>query len=64
MASTSMQGMTIGFDIYRKAPDKYMMKIGAGDMVFQQMAYDGVTAKLVSQWVAKIKPSRAKNWKQ
>lgn len=48
MASTSMQGMTIGFDIYRKAPDKYMMKIGAGDMVFQQMAYDGVTAKLVS----------------
>lgn len=48
MASTSMQGMTIGFDIYRKAPDKYMMKIGAGDMVFQQMAYDGTTAKLVS----------------
>lgn len=48
MASTSMQGMTIGFDIYRKAPNKYMMKIGAGDMVFQQMAYDGITAKMVS----------------
>jgi len=48
MASTTMQGMTIGFDIYRKAPDKYMMKIGAGDMVFQQMSYDGTTAKVVS----------------
>ncbi len=48
MASTDMQGMTIGFDIYHKAPDKYMMKIGAGDMVFQQIAYDGVTAKMVS----------------
>ncbi|MBK6962812.1 MAG: insulinase family protein [Bacteroidales bacterium] len=48
MASTSMQGMTIGFDIYRKAPDKYLMKIGAGDMVFQQIAYDGTTAKTVS----------------
>ncbi|MBK9359380.1 MAG: insulinase family protein [Bacteroidales bacterium] len=48
MASTSMQGMTIGFDIYRKAPDRYMMKIGAGDMVFQQMGYDGTTAKMIS----------------
>ncbi len=48
MASTSMQGMSIGFDIFRKAPDKYLMKIGAGEMVFQQMAYDGVTARMVS----------------
>jgi len=48
MASTSMQGMTIGIDIYRKAPDRYMMKIGAGDMVFQQMGYDGTTAKMIS----------------
>ncbi|MFH1118688.1 MAG: pitrilysin family protein [Bacteroidota bacterium] len=48
MASTTMQGMTIGFDIYRKAPDKYLLKIGAGDMVFQQIGYDGTTAKMVS----------------
>ncbi|KAF0195289.1 MAG: processing peptidase [Bacteroidetes bacterium] len=48
MASTSMQGMTIGIDIFRKAPDRYMMKIGAGDMVFQQMGYDGTTAKMIS----------------
>ncbi|MDY0104179.1 MAG: pitrilysin family protein [Lentimicrobium sp.] len=48
MATTNMQGMTIGFDIYRKAPDKYMMKVGAGEMVFQKMIYDGTNAKLVS----------------
>lgn len=47
-ATTSMQGMTIGFDIYKKAPDKYMMKIGAGDMVFQKMAYDGTNAVVFS----------------
>lgn len=48
LATTAMQGMTIGFDTYRKFPDKYMVKIGAGDMVFQQIAYDGTTAKIVS----------------
>lgn len=48
MATSSMQGMTIGFDFYRKAPDKYLMKVGAGEMVFQQIAYDGTTAKMVS----------------
>lgn len=47
-ATTSMQGMTIGFDIYRKAPDKYMMKIGAGEMVFQQIVFDGTNAHMVS----------------
>lgn len=48
MASTTMQGMTIGFDFYRKSPNKYMMKVGAGEMVFQKMVFDGTTAKLVS----------------
>lgn len=47
-ASTSMQGMVIGFDIYRKAPNKYMMKIGAGDMVFQQITFDGTSGQLFS----------------
>ncbi len=48
MASTTMQGMTLGFDFYRKAPNKYMMKIGSGDMVFQKIIFDGTTAKMVS----------------
>lgn len=47
-ATTEMQGMTIGFDIYKKAPNKYMMKVGAGDMVFQQMIFDGTNAMLNS----------------
>lgn len=47
-ATTSMQGMTIGFDIYRKAPNKYMMKVGAGEMVFQQIVFDGENALMVS----------------
>ncbi|MDY0344078.1 MAG: pitrilysin family protein [Lentimicrobium sp.] len=48
LATTSMQGMTIGFDTYRKSPDKFMVKISSGEMVFQQMGYDGTTAKIVS----------------
>ncbi len=48
MASTSMQGMTIGFDFYRKAPNLYLTKIGAGDMVFQKVVFDGKSAWAVS----------------
>ncbi|MBW6492135.1 MAG: insulinase family protein [Lentimicrobium sp.] len=48
LATTSMQGMSIGFDFYRKAPNKYLMKVGAGEMVFQKMIFDGTTAKLIS----------------
>jgi zinc protease len=47
-ATTTMQGMTIGFDIFRKAPDKYMMKIGAGDMVFQQITFNGTDGSMYS----------------
>ncbi len=47
-ATTNMQGMTIGFDIYRKAPNKYMMKLGAGEMIFQQVIYDGEEAVVKS----------------
>lgn len=43
-ATTNMQGMTIGFDIFRKAPNKYIMKLGAGDMVFQQVIFNGSEA--------------------
>lgn len=47
-ATTSMQGMAIGFDIYRKAPNKYMMKIGAGDMVFQKIIFNGTEGMMIS----------------
>ncbi len=48
MATTSMQGMTLGFDFYRKAPNKYLMQIGSGEMVLQKVAFDGSTAKISS----------------
>lgn len=47
-ASTNMQGMVIGFDVYRKAPNKYMMKVGAGDMIFQQITFNGTEGQLFS----------------
>lgn len=47
-ATTNMQGMTIGMDIFRKAPAKYMMKVSAGNTVFQQMAFNGVDELVVS----------------
>ncbi len=47
-ATTSMQGMTIGFDIYKKAPNKYMMKIGAGEMVFQKIVFNGTEGMIFS----------------
>lgn len=48
MATTNMQGMAIGFDFYRKAPNKYKMQIGAGEMIFQKITFDGTAAKLES----------------
>lgn len=48
LATTTMQGMTLGFDFYRKAPDKYLMKIAAGDMVVQKVIFDGTNAKISS----------------
>lgn len=47
-ATTNMQGMTIGFDIFRKAPNKYIMKLGTGEMVFQQVIFDGSEAVVKS----------------
>lgn len=47
-ATTNMQGMTIGFDIFRKAPNKYMMKIGAGEMIFQKIVFNGTEGLMSS----------------
>lgn len=47
-ATTNMQGMTIGMDIFRKAPAKYMMKVSAGTTVFQQIAFNGIDELVMS----------------
>lgn len=48
MATTSMQGMTLGFDFYHKAPNKYLMQVGAGEMVLQKLTFDGTHGKVSS----------------
>ena len=46
LATTSMQGMTLGFDFYHKAPNKYRMQVGAGEMIVQTLVFDGNSAKI------------------
>ena len=46
LSTTSMQGMTLGFDFYHKAPNKYRMQVGAGEMVVQTLVFDGNSAKV------------------
>ena len=48
MATTTMQGMSLGFDFYRKAPNKYLMQVGAGEMILQKVTFDGSSAKISS----------------
>lgn len=50
-AGTSMQGQTINFDTYLKAPDKMFFQVGSGAMVFATQAYNagkGVAASPMS----------------
>jgi zinc protease len=39
--NATIQGMGIEMKSYKKSPDKYMMQIGMGEMIFQKMVYDG-----------------------
>ncbi len=39
-AEASMQGQTINFDTYYKAPDKLLIQIGSGAMVFAKQIYN------------------------
>jgi zinc protease len=40
-ATAEMQGMTLTFDTYQKAPDKMRVEIGSGGTVFSEQIYDG-----------------------
>ncbi len=41
-ATTSMQGMTLSYDTYRKAPNKIKVEIGSGGMTFSKQIFDGL----------------------
>ncbi|NVO03685.1 MAG: insulinase family protein [Bacteroidetes bacterium] len=40
--TTSMQGMTVNFETFKKAPNKSKMVVGANGMIFQTVIFDGV----------------------
>jgi predicted Zn-dependent peptidase len=43
--NATIQGMGIEMKSYQKAPNKYMMQIGMGEMIFQKMVYDGIKGR-------------------
>lgn len=43
--NATIQGMGIEMKTYQKAPNKYMMQIGMGEMIFQKMVYDGIKGR-------------------
>lgn len=43
--NATIQGMGIEMKSYQKAPNKYMMQIGMGEMIFQKMVYDGLKGR-------------------
>lgn len=47
-ASATMQGMSINFDTYRKAPNKIKVEVGASGMVFSKQIFDGARGKVSS----------------
>jgi outer membrane lipoprotein-sorting protein len=40
--TTSMQGMTVSFDAYKKAPNKSKMEVSGSGMIFQTVVFDGI----------------------
>ena len=43
--NATIQGMQIEMKSYQKVPNKYMMQIGMGEMIFQKMVYDGIKGR-------------------
>ena len=46
--TSSMQGMTLAFDFFRKAPDKFMVQVSMGTNVVQKQVFDGTRGKAIS----------------
>lgn len=44
--NATIQGMGIEMKSYQKTPNKYMMQIGMGEMIFQKMVYDGIKGRV------------------
>jgi len=46
--TSTMQGMTLAFDFFRKAPDKFLVQVSMGPNVVQKQVFDGTRAKAIS----------------
>ncbi len=58
-ASATMQGMTLNLDQYIILPDKFMMQIGSGAMVFGKQIYNAGKGANVSPMQGETKPMEA-----
>jgi predicted Zn-dependent peptidase len=55
-AEASMQGQTINFDTYQKAPDKMFFQVGSGAMVFAKQVYNAGKGMSSSPMSGESKP--------
>jgi zinc protease len=55
-ASATMQGMTINLDMYAAIPDKFLMQIGSGAMVFAKQIYNAGKGVSISPMSGENKP--------
>ncbi len=58
-ATSTMQGMTINLDMYSLYPDKFLMQIGSGAMVFAKQIYNAGKGVSISPMNNETKPMEA-----
>jgi hypothetical protein len=59
-AASTMQGMTINLEQYAIAPDKFLMQIGSGTMVFAKQIYNAGKGVVISPMSGENKPMEEK----
>lgn len=46
--TSTMQGMTLAFDFFRKAPNKFLIQVNMGPTLMQKQVFDGSRGKAIS----------------
>ena len=46
--TSAMQGMTLAFDFFRKAPNKFLVQVSMGPNIVQKQVFDGTRGKAIS----------------
>ncbi|NVO21137.1 MAG: insulinase family protein [Bacteroidetes bacterium] len=58
-AAATMQGMTINLDMYSAIPDKFLLQVGSGAMVFAKQIYNAGKGVSISPMNGETKPMEA-----